>query len=451
MCGILTAYDKEGISTNSFRLALGKLANRGQSSWGLAFFHREWGQWRLFQEDGLPYESHVPEFTSEIFTGETRYPTIGSYDFKPPFPYKNVVLSHNGNILNMHELSNKEWKGDGQFLAWYLQNKVEETGILGGVRELMEQVDGAYSVSGILDSEKIFAFRDPRGIRPLFFGKNNKASAFASETLPLTYLGFNQEEIRTVKPGELVLVEDGNVRSYHLLEKKHRHCVFEWVYFASPSSLIEGNLVYDVRKNLGRQLETLLRAKDISVDYRTEVPDTSRPAVDAMSLGERAELIIRDRYISGRTFIMRSQSERELKAKVKYNFNPKFRGINSILVVDDSIVRGTTMKEIVASLREDTEGLQINIASTFPPIRFPCYFGIDFASKEELIAGDQTIEEIKEEIGADSLTYMTKKKLKEAIGCEDLCTACIDGNYPTEKAREIFENPRGGARDYEMN
>ncbi|NIQ07305.1 MAG: amidophosphoribosyltransferase, partial [Candidatus Korarchaeota archaeon] len=370
---------------------------------------------------------------------------------QPPFPYKNVVLSHNGNILNMNELSDQRWEGDGQFLAWYLQNLIEEQGLVEGVRTLMQTVDGSYSVSGILDSEKIFAFRDPRGIRPLVFGKNSDAFAFASETLPLRYLDFNLQGIRDVHPGELIVIENEAMESYQLFSQPHKHCAFEWVYFSSPSSLIEGKLIYEVRKHLGKHLEKLLRSRGLSgIDYRTEVPDTSRPAVDAMSLAERAEMVIRDRYISGRTFIMRSQEERELKAKVKYNFNP-IPGAKNILVVDDSIVRGTTMREIVASLRKAHDGAKINVASTFPPIRYPCYYGIDFASKGELIAADKSIEEIKEELDADTLTYMTKERLKNAIGFDDLCTACINGDFPTEKGKAIYKNPRGNERDYEAD
>lgn len=449
MCGILT-YTGERITTNKFRLTLGKLANRGQDSWGIAFFHDKWGQWKLFQRDGLPYESKVPEYHSKIFTGETRYPTIGSPELKPPFPYKNIVISHNGNILNINEFSKKSWKGDGQFLAWYLQKRVKENGIVQGVQKLMKNIDGAYSVTGILNSEKVFAFRDPQGIRPLVFGKNDTASAFASETLPLTYLGFTLEETRKVNPGELVIIEDGNVTSHQLFNKSHKHCAFEWVYFASPSSLVEDKLVYNVRKNLGKKLEQLISTNtNTEIKYRTEVPDTARPAVDAMSRGMRAEMIIRDRYISGRTFIMRSQRERELKAKMKYNFNPIPKP-KSILVADDSIVRGTTMREIVTSLRDIHKGVKINVGSTYPPIRFPCYYGIDFASKEQLIAANKTIEEVCEEIGADTLTYMNKEGLKEAIGCEDLCTACVDGEYPTKKGKEIYKHPKGSERDYKL-
>lgn len=299
----------------------------------------------------------------------------------------------------------------------------------------------------MIANKGIVAFRDPNGIRPLLLGekglKGKKSYAFASESIALSIQGY--EKIRDLRPGEAVFIDrELNVHAKIIKEEKAAPCVFEYVYFSTVESVYEGRPIYEVRKKLGEELAAKVRKHwpDLDVDVVIPVPDTSRTAASALAkaLGVAYEEgLIKNRYI-GRTFIMPVQKLRENAMKLKLKpIESVIKGKN-VMVVDDSIVRGTTSKRIVELLRE-SGAKKVYFLSTFPPIRNPCYYGIDFQREEELIANNKTIEEVEKEIRADRLIYMDVEGLQKAVGTEKICTACITGEYPTtiEHSKELTE------------
>jgi amidophosphoribosyltransferase len=263
-----------------------------------------------------------------------------------------------------------------------------------------------------------------------------------------------------VYPGELLIFDKGATMESHSISQSsmHSHCFFEYVYFAHPAATIENQLVYDVRFRLGRALaQTFIRMNLDSPDYVVAVPDTSRPAAQAMAETLQVpmrEIILKNRYL-GRTFIVRNQEERNAMARNKYIYLDDKIKCKKILVVDDSIVRGTTAKMIVADLKKRGAS-KVYFAVTCPPQSHACYYGIDIATDRELIASKSNIEEIADFIQADELVYQEPNMLENAIGLKDLCLACLDGKYPTEYARRIRDKVQelGSTlddRDYERD
>jgi amidophosphoribosyltransferase len=302
----------------------------------------------------------------------------------------------------------------------------------------------------------LFAYRDSHGFKPLVFGRSNELTIVASESTVLDMAGIPLE--RDVYPGELLVFgTKGRMQSYSISQNAtHSHCFFEYVYFAHPAATIENQLVYDVRFRLGRALaQTFLKMNLEKPDYVVPVPDTSRPAAQAMAETLDVpirEIILKNRYL-GRTFIVRTQEERDAMARSKYIYlDGKIRGKN-ILVVDDSIVRGTTAKMIVTDLRK-RGAAKVYFAVTCPPQAHPCYYGIDISTDRELIASTASINAIADYIGTDALIYQEEHTLENAIGLKDLCLACLNGNYPTAHARLIRkgiqqQGSESNVRDYE--
>jgi amidophosphoribosyltransferase len=359
----------------------------------------------------------------------------------------------------MSTVSETSYDCDSEFLANRLSVHLNKNGgdLPEAFRTLDAEVDGAYSLSGIYQG-KLFAYRDHHGFKPLVYGRTKQKTIVASESTVLDMAGVPLE--RDVYPGELLIFDqNGSLESYSISQNStHSHCFFEWIYFAHPAAKMENQLVYDVRFRLGRALaQTFLRMNLGTPDYVVPVPDTSRPAAQAMaetlSVPMR-EIILKNRYL-GRTFIVRSQEERNSMAKSKYIYLDDKITSKTILVVDDSIVRGTTAKMIVKDLKKKGAG-KVYFAATCPPQTHPCYYGIDIATDSELIASTADIESIREFIEADALIYQEQHTVENAIGLKDLCLACLDGNYPTEHARTIRGNlsQTGGSsnqRDYERD
>jgi amidophosphoribosyltransferase len=463
LCGVLGIQGVYPLKMSRELLLL--LAHRGQDAAGLLWTEGE--KTVHAKAIGSPSFISLPDTSSSKILGSTRYPTSGKRvasdedlsTFVGPFKASEISLTHNGNITNMATISEKRFDCDGEFLAerlsFHLENRSED--LPGAFRKLENEVDGSYSLAGFYNG-LLFAYRDSHGFKPLVFGRSNEMTIVASESTVLDMAGVPLE--RDVYPGELLVFGSGGaMESYSISQNStHSHCFFEYVYFAHPAATIENQLVYDVRFRLGRALaQTFLKMNLEKPDYVVPVPDTSRPAAQAMAETLNVpirEIILKNRYL-GRTFIVRTQEERDAMARSKYIYlDGKIRGKN-ILVVDDSIVRGTTAKMIVADLRK-RGAAKVYFAVTCPPQAHPCYYGIDISTDRELIASTASIKSIAEYIGTDALIYQEEHTLENAIGLKDLCLACLDGDYPTAHARSIRKGIQqqgsiSNERDYERD
>lgn len=377
--------------------------------------------------------------------GHVRYSTTGYSKKKETQPYCmyltgiNFAVAFNGNISNSGRLKEElEEKGhffetdtDTELIAKYITTFMLENGrdLVGAIQKLMYTLDGGYSILILTERGHILAFRDPYGYRPLVFGKKQDGSiVFASETVALDTTG--AQYIDTVNPGEVIWVTNVGCERLQLIETtRHAHCQFEYVYFSRPDSEMEGVSVYEVRKKLGRKLAELY---PVEADVVIPVPDSGRTAASGYSEASGIPLsegLIKNRYVH-RTFIMPRQREREKAIRLKMNPIPHVVSGKRIVLVDDSIVRGTSMKHIVLLLRK-AGAKEVHVRISCPPIISPCYCGIDFQRREELIRGKTSLEETRKIIGADSLEYMTIDGLVEAIGLgeNELCLSCLTGEY----------------------
>jgi len=290
------------------------------------------------------------------------------------------------------------------------------------MREVFNEVRGAYSVAFLFDG-KILVARDPVGFRPLSYGRGD-GHYFASEDSALRLF---VDEIRDVRPGEAFLISD-DIENKVLVKERHHHCVFEYIYFARPDSVLDDVSVYKARVRMGMELAIESPA---DVDVVIPVPDSGRAAAlgfSQISGIPYAEGLIKNRYI-GRTFIMPGQFYRELKVKLKLSPVREVIDGKRVVLIDDSIVRGTTMRRIVGLLRRAGAG-EVHVRIASPPIRYPCYMGIDIPTRHELIAAFGNVEKVRKAIDADSLAYLSVEGLKRAVGKEELCLACLTGYYP---------------------
>ena len=446
MCGII------GTSSNnsSYECYRGLLAiqHRGQDSAGILSFD---GIVHQKKEKGLVLNVFNKEELSKLegskAIGHVRYPTAGTntlceaQPFFLSYPY-GIGLAHNGNITNYQalklELEEKHRcihsKSDTEVMINILSEELMKNDTFEAIKGTMERIDGSYSAVMMLP-KKLIAFRDPYGNRPLVFGEKTNldetAFSFSSESVGLDVNGYSL--VRDLLPGEAIVVEDNNAEKRLLCPKGRAHCMFEWVYFSRPDSVIEGKSVYEARMELGRNIEF-----EGEGDVVIPVPDTARTA--ALGFSEKygikqREGLIKNRYI-GRTFIMPTQISRDVAVRDKLNvIKGEIRG-KRVILVDDSIVRGTTSKRIVTMLR-DNGAKEVHMISTCPPIKHPCYYGIDMPTEKELIAARNT-DDVAEIIGADSVTYQKIKGLVKAIGLkkDELCLACLNGDYPTHIPEE---------------
>ncbi|MEX2117763.1 MAG: amidophosphoribosyltransferase [Bacteroidota bacterium] len=394
--------------------------------------------------------------------GHNRYSTTGAADNKAniqPFivNYRsgNLALGHNGNLTNFNSLRD-QLQADGTIfqstsdseIILHLAARSRHTDQVLQVKDALDLVEGAYSLV-ILTDDALIAARDPHGFRPLAFGRLGDAFVVASETCAFDILG--AEYIRDVAPGEILVidqkaVESGRTRSLWSSRKsvQTHHCIFEFVYFSRPDSRIFGENVDKVRRKLGKLLAEESPVTSNDSDEKVvviSVPDSSNTATlgfvhesERQGINARLEIgLIRSHYV-GRTFIQPDQNSREIKVKTKFNTVKGVLKDKKVVIVDDSIVRGTTSKQLVKLVRE-AGPKEIHFRITSPQIKYPCYYGMDFPSKEELIAnrlqGD--LEEIRKELGVDSIAYLSLEKLLEAApkdGGRHYCTACFSGSYP---------------------
>lgn len=445
MCGIFGVHGHRD-AVHLAQLGLYSLQHRGQESVGVAAFDSDGGA-RVVRTMGTMSQGMATELQSIEGTtavGHTRYSTAGSSTIENAQPVfvrtrgGHIALAHNGNLINAGEIR-QELESQGSIFSSTMDSEVlvhrlaKSTAATPAARvaEALQGVEGAYSLI-IGFGETLIAARDPRGWRPLVMGRLNGAVVFASETCALDIVGARYE--REVKPGEVVAVDASGVQSTFPLERQElKRCVFEYVYFARPDSKVFNDGSVDrARRALGRQLAQEHPAP--GADLVFAVPDSSNSA--AMGFAIEAQLpyefaLIRNHYV-GRTFIQPTQADRDAKVKVKYNAVREVVEGKSVVMVDDSIVRGTTTRGLVALVR-GAGAREVHMRVSSPPITGPCYYGIDTPTREELIAANLDLEQIRQHLGVDSLGYLSLDGMLKSVpdGPHGFCHACFSGDYPT--------------------
>jgi amidophosphoribosyltransferase len=442
-CGVFGIYaPDEDVARLTF-YGIYALQHRGQESAGIATsdgknIHLRTGMGlvaQVFDESDL---SHLP---GHMAIGHTRYSTTGSSHIVNAQPLQvngsagPMALGHNGNLVNSEALRRQlEEQGvvfqtstDSEIIAHLLAsapgNTWEER-----LRHTMRRLEGAYCLV-ILTPDAIIAIRDPLGVRPLCLGRFNGNWIVASETCALDHLG--AEFVREVEPGEAIHIDESGLTSIKPLdETRHALCLFEFIYFSRPDSVLKGKLIHPVRMAMGAQLA---REHPVDADIVTGVPDSATAA--AIGYANESgipyvEALVKNRYV-GRTFIQPDQRIRELGVHLKFNPLREVLEGKRVVVVDDSIVRGTTTPRIVELLRR-AGAREVHMRICAPPIQHPCHFGIDMATQWELIAARKSVPEIREHIAADTLGYLSLEGLAKAIGLphEEFCNACFTGSYP---------------------
>ena len=450
-CGVVGVSLDGRKAARPLYYALYALQHRGQESAGIVT--HDGFQQHSHVEMGLVGDAfdadNIESLNGSNGIGHVRYPTAGSVDsccaqpFSVSFKSGSLGLSHNGNLVNTAEVREElaakghafTSDGDTEVIAHDLARNLLEADLVRAVKRTMSRIHGSYSLT-ITHDDTVLGVRDPQGNRPLCIGELDDGYMLASESAAIDVV--DGELVRDVEPGELVVLQpDGaGFDSYRLFEPGNTaHCFFEHVYFARPDSRIDGELVYDVRRELGRKLWD---EGGVDTDVVLPVPDSGRAfasgyADAAQEHGadvEFAEGLMKNRYV-GRTFIMPTQDARERAVRLKLNPIKDVIEGRTVTVIDDSIVRGTTSTQLVGLLK-DVGAEEVHMRIGAPPIVAPCYMGIDMASREELIAADRDVEEIREEIDADSLSYLSIGAIAEALteSRADLCLGCVTGEYP---------------------
>ncbi|MEC7839507.1 MAG: amidophosphoribosyltransferase [Chlamydiota bacterium] len=454
MCGLIGIIGKEPIVDAIYR-GLIHLQHRGQDAAGIFAYDPKSDQHQLYKNRGLVSQvfnsETLPLPDASWAIGHVRYTTIGTGRVEDTQPLAvnrkhTIAIAHNGNIVNYVPLKEKlknlkttfETTCDAEAILKILIKNIPDENpcfddICHAVEEVYSHTFGAYSIVGIITGKGMIAFRDPWGFRPLLysFSEEHQSHAFASETGPLHFNGF--DDVEDIKPGEVIYIEgNGSVHRRILSAVSHTHCSFEYNYFAKPNAVMEKKEVYRIRSRLGKTLAQEVQKHNFDVDVVVPIPDSARPS--AISLAYSLQIPLEEGFVKqnhvGRTFIMPTQYARKKALSQKLITVKSVFYNRNVILVDDSIVRGTVSRRVIELARK-AGAKKIYFASTFPPIRFPCLYGIDFPRSEQLVAYGKTVEEIAEDIGADGLVYNDVEGLKEAIGMTDLCTACLTGEYPT--------------------
>jgi len=389
---------------------------------------------QVFSEDSLS------QLTGDIAIGHNRYSTRGSsrlHNAQPIVVGKGsdtLAIAHNGNIINAEHL-HAELSGQGYTFETSTDTEVIANLILSSpekewvdrIKYAMHRLQGAYSLT-IMANHTLFAVRDPFGVRPLCLGAINGGWVVASETCALDHIGASFA--REIEPGEIVSINENGVNSYWEKAGRRAVCIFEYIYFARPDSVINGRLLYPARQAMGAGLA---EEHAVDADLVMGVPDSATAAAagyafrSGIPLGEG---LIKNRYV-GRTFIEPDQRIRDLGVKLKFNPLPQMLDGKRVVVIDDSIVRGTTTPQVVRVLKK-AGAKEVHMRICAPPIRYPCFFGVDMATYRELIAAHKTIPEVRDFIGADSLGYLSIDGLIKAVALpkDIFCLACFTGDYP---------------------
>jgi amidophosphoribosyltransferase len=446
-CGVFGVYAPGEEVSRLIYFGLHALQHRGQESAGIAV--ADGHTMTLRKELGLVpqvfKESDLDTLEGHIGIGHTRYSTTGSstsWENAQPMLSSigpnTIALAHNGNLVNTVELRDSlkshgirfRSTTDSEVLVTLINHFTQQHhAIRGGIREAMKLVTGAYAVV-MMSEEALYAFRDPNGVRPLVLGKLGATGwVVASETCALDTVG--AEYVRDVQPGELIKVSADGLESEQAVEPGRRAlCMFEFVYFARPDSVMYDCALYEARQRMGA---AIARSSPVEADLVIGVPDSGTPAATGYAQASGipyGEGLAKNRYI-GRTFISPSQMLRQQGIRLKLNPMRHALAGKRIVVVDDSIVRGNTTKQLVALLR-DAGAAEVHMRITSPPVKWPCFYGIDTDTQEQLIGAMKSVEEIREHIGADSLAYLSVEDMVAATGAaaDDYCLACFTGDYP---------------------
>ena len=450
-CGVFGAYDFDGEDVAStIYYGLFALQHRGQESCGIAVSDTNGpkGKVMSYKDMGLVNEVFNPEnlekLKGNIGVGHVRYSTAGSSVRENAQPLVlNYVkgtlgMAHNGNLLNAVELREElSYTGaifqttiDSEVIAYLIARERLKVGTVEeAVKNAMLKIKGAYSLV-VMSSRKLIGARDPFGFKPLCIGKRDNTYFLSSETCALDTVG--AEFVRDVLPGEVVTITSKGIESdTSLCQKNTARCIFEYIYFARPDSKIDGMGVYESRINAGR---ILAKTHPVDADLVVGVPESGNPAALGFSLESGipyGNAFIKNNYV-GRTFIKPKQAQRESSVKVKLNVLKEAVAGKRVVMIDDSIVRGTTSARIV-SLLKNSGAKEVHVRISSPPFKHPCYFGTDIPSEDQLIATGKTVDEICKIIGADSLGYLEVDRLSEMIcGGTGFCDACFTGNYPMD-------------------
>lgn len=470
MCGVIGLISKDEAI---LKIIDGLLAiqHRGQDAAGAVTF--DGNRFHLKKGKSLVLEvfneKNIKRLTGKVGIGHVRYPTIGSGSGEDAQPFYinapfGISMVHNGNVTNYRSLKDELYKSkrhintssDVEIILNIFAESLRKKGkansesIFATALEVMKKVKGSYSVVGYIAKIGMFAFKDPHGIKPLCIGKNDDNIIIASESVVCDVLEIPL--LGEVQPGEVVWIPEitKDIIKKKVIDKKYSPCVFEWVYFARPDSVIQNISVYEARYNMGCTIADEISRKDIDADVVIPVPDTARTA--ALAISEKLDIpykegLIKNRYI-GRTFIMPDIDQRDSSLKNKLNpISSEIKG-KKVILIDDSIVRGLTSKKIISLVR-NAGAKKIIFISTSPPIRYPCVFGIDMQTRDELVAHNRSVDEVRKFINADELYYLSVKGLINSVNSKGdniyFCDACFTKNYPgkiTEKDLITIEEDR---------
>lgn len=459
-CGLFGIYGHPNAAELTY-YGLYALQHRGQESAGIVTSDN--GQFRVHRGMGL-----VPQvFTGDVLhnlvgsmaVGHTRYSTTGSSHLRNAQPLTvdcgrgQIAIAHNGNLTNAAQLRD-ELESQGSIFQTTVDSEIilhlmAQPTIGGNENNLiqtMHRIEGAYSLV-IMTEQELIGVRDPFGFRPLVLGKVDDAWVLASETCALDLI--HARFVRDIEPGEIVIIDKSGVRSIQAfpLQKRRSFCIFELVYFARPDSTMQGRSIYKARVEMGRQLA---RENPVEADLVIPVPDSGNCAALGFSMESKIPYemaFVRNHYV-GRSFLQPSQLIRDFNVRVKLNLIEELVCGKRVVIVDDSIVRGTTFKTRVASLKE-AGATEVHVRVSCPPHRNPCVYGIDFPDRSKLMAANNTIDEIRKYMNADSLAYLSQDGMVQATGlpASDFCMACYDGNYPVPYDpvlnKNIMERRRG--------
>lgn len=455
-CGVFGIYaENEDVARMTY-FGLHALQHRGQESAGIAV--ADGHSLMVVKNLGLVTEvfteSDLESLKGHLAVGHTRYSTTGSgkkWENAQPMISaigpNTIALAHNGNLVNTASL--REELGqlgvrfrsttDSEVMVRLVDHFTQvHHSIRAGIRDAMRMIRGAYAVV-MMSEEALYAFRDPNGVRPLVLGQLNSGRrgwVVASETCALDIVG--AEYVRDVAPGELIRIKNGELESEQAVPPGTPSlCIFEFVYFARPDSVMNNQSVYEARR---RQGMALARTRPVDADLVIGVPDSGIPGAvgyaraSALPYGEG---LVKNRYV-GRTFISPTQSLRQQGIRLKLNPLKRIIDGKRLIVVDDSIVRGNTSKQLV-QLLFDAGAAEVHMRLTSPPVVWPCFYGIDTDTQEQLIAANHSLDEIRDFIGATSLAYLSLDDLVASTGCDagDFCRACFDGDYPIEVPESV--------------
>jgi amidophosphoribosyltransferase len=440
-CGVFGIFGRQSAAQLTY-FGLHALQHRGQESAGITTVQD--GNFSIHKDMGLVTsvfdETSLAKLPGDMAIGHVRYSTTGSSNVTNAQPLLvnsakgTLSLAHNGNLINSHEIR-QHLEEEGSIFHTSLDTEVvahliarsRKKGFEASLLETLQQIKGAYSMV-LMTADTLYGMRDPHGFRPLALGKIGDAYVLASETCALDIVG--AEFMRDVRPGEMVIINRDGIRSVQYADAKPAFCVFEYIYFARPDSRIAGQNVHLARMEMGRMLAREMKHE---VDIVVPVPDSGISAAQGFAEERGVPFqwgLIKNRYV-GRTFISPEPEIRDLKVKLK--LSPIYELVQGkrVMLIDDSIVRGTTSNRIIQMLKEKG-AKEVHFGVSSPPVTYPCYYGLDTSNRKELIAARMEVDEIRAHIGADSLTYLSQEGMLEALRNAGIgfCTACFDGNYP---------------------